>query len=97
MDEAVKVAEGVADYDQTAAYDISKIDFGRLKREFERVKDKRTTVQNLKEAIFGISISQGAFTQMVDKISGSCQHERKSGVEQDRPVFPGRCFPRAAA
>lgn len=32
-------------------YDISKIDFDRLRREFERVQNKNTTVQSLKEAI----------------------------------------------
>jgi type I restriction enzyme, R subunit len=32
-------------------FDISRIDFERLRREFERSKAKRTTVQNLKEAI----------------------------------------------
>jgi len=32
-------------------YDISKIDFNRLRREFERSPAKRTTVQNLKSAI----------------------------------------------
>jgi type I restriction enzyme R subunit len=34
-----------------APYDISMIDFDRLRREFERSPAKRTTVQNLKEAI----------------------------------------------
>jgi type I restriction enzyme R subunit len=33
------------------AYDISKIDFDRLRQEFERSRTKRTTVQNLKMAI----------------------------------------------
>lgn len=32
-------------------YDISKIDFDRLRREFERNSTKNTTVQNLKDAI----------------------------------------------
>ena len=34
-----------------APYDISRIDFDRLRREFERSPAKRTTVQNLKTAI----------------------------------------------
>ncbi len=34
-----------------AAYDISRIDFDRLRKEFERSPRKRTTVQNLKQAI----------------------------------------------
>lgn len=34
-----------------AAYDISKIDFDRLRKEFERSKAKRTTVQNLKQVL----------------------------------------------
>ena len=37
--------------EETGAYDISKIDFDRLRREFERSPAKRTTVQNLKAAI----------------------------------------------
>ena len=32
-------------------YDISAIDFDRLKREFERTREKRTTVQSLKHAV----------------------------------------------
>ena len=32
-------------------YDISKIDFDRLKREFERSPTKRTTVQNLRQVV----------------------------------------------
>lgn len=35
----------------TALYDISRIDFDRLRREFERTPAKRTTVQNLKQVI----------------------------------------------
>jgi type I restriction enzyme R subunit len=37
--------------DPQEPFDISRIDFERLRREFERSKAKRTTVQNLKEAI----------------------------------------------
>ena len=37
--------------EEQAPYDISKIDFDRLRQEFERSKAKRTTVQNLKQAI----------------------------------------------
>jgi type I restriction enzyme R subunit len=37
--------------DSQQPFDISRIDFERLRREFERSKAKRTTVQNLKEAI----------------------------------------------
>jgi type I site-specific restriction-modification system R (restriction) subunit len=40
---------GVAE--ELPPYDISKIDFDRLRREFERSPAKRTTVQNLKSAI----------------------------------------------
>jgi len=36
---------------ETAVYDISKIDFERLRKEFERSPAKRTAVQNLKHAI----------------------------------------------
>jgi type I restriction enzyme R subunit len=37
--------------DPQKPFDISRIDFERLRREFERSQAKRTTVQNLKEAI----------------------------------------------
>ncbi len=37
--------------EERAPYDISKIDFERLRKEFERTLGKRTTVQNLKQAI----------------------------------------------
>lgn len=36
---------------ETGPYDISRIDFERLRREFERSPAKKTTVQNLKSAI----------------------------------------------
>jgi type I restriction enzyme R subunit len=50
VDEAVVTqAERVAE--EQEPYDISKIDFDRLRREFERSPAKRTTVQNLKLAI----------------------------------------------
>jgi len=49
VDDAIETRrEGVAD---NAPYDISKIDFDKLRREFERSATKRTTVQNLKTAI----------------------------------------------
>ncbi len=37
--------------EETKPFDISKIDFDRLRQEFERIPLKRTTVQNLKYAI----------------------------------------------
>jgi type I restriction enzyme R subunit len=37
--------------DAQEPFDISRIDFERLRREFERSRARRTTVQNLKEAI----------------------------------------------
>jgi type I restriction enzyme, R subunit len=37
--------------DAQKPFDISRIDFERLRREFERSKAKQTTVQNLKDAI----------------------------------------------
>ena len=37
--------------DESEVYDISKIDFERLRKEFEHSPAKRTTVQNLKQAI----------------------------------------------
>jgi type I restriction enzyme R subunit len=38
-------------FDERDPYDISKIDFDRLKREFERRPRKNTTVQNLRHAV----------------------------------------------
>ncbi|POQ98323.1 DEAD/DEAH box helicase [Alkalispirochaeta sphaeroplastigenens] len=51
VDEAIEtqMEPGVAA--EAAPYDISKIDFDRLRREFERSSGKRTTVQNLKTII----------------------------------------------
>ena len=49
MDKAIAI-QPEARYDQET-YDISRIDFDRLKQEFERCSRKRTTVQVLKDAI----------------------------------------------
>lgn len=50
VDEAIEASPtvGVAD---DKPYDISKIDFDRLRQEFERSPAKRTTVQNLKQVV----------------------------------------------
>ncbi|HOO77997.1 MAG TPA: type I restriction endonuclease subunit R [bacterium] len=50
VDEAIEPKPDVA-AEEAGPYDISKIDFDRLRREFERTPSKRTTVQNLKTAI----------------------------------------------
>ncbi|RMG36050.1 MAG: type I restriction endonuclease subunit R [Gammaproteobacteria bacterium] len=51
VDEAIETQAGSAVAEELAPYDISRIDFDRLRREFERSPAKRTTVQNLKKAI----------------------------------------------
>ncbi|PKN34950.1 MAG: type I restriction endonuclease subunit R [Deltaproteobacteria bacterium HGW-Deltaproteobacteria-19] len=51
VDEAIETKGYVVTEEKRAPYDISKIDFDRLRREFERSQAKRTTVQNLKTAI----------------------------------------------
>ena len=50
VDEHIDVVnvEGVA---EPEPYDMSKIDFDRLRREFERIQNKNTTVQSLMDAI----------------------------------------------
>ena len=51
VDAAIDVrADRIGDEDPTP-YDISAIDFDRLKREFERSREKRTTVQALKHTV----------------------------------------------
>ncbi|MBN1830401.1 MAG: type I restriction endonuclease subunit R [Deltaproteobacteria bacterium] len=50
VDEAIETRSGGVS-EERDPYDISRIDFDRLRREFERSKTKRTTVQNLKTAI----------------------------------------------
>jgi len=50
VDEAIETRTMGAT-EEKAPYDISKIDFERLRREFERSPVKHTTVQNLKTAI----------------------------------------------
>lgn len=50
VDESIEIqADPAADGDRL--YDISKIDFDKLKREFERSPKKNTTVQSLKDAL----------------------------------------------
>ncbi len=52
VDEAIETRDsGPENTTGTYAYDISKIDFDRLRREFERSPAKRTTLQNLKTVI----------------------------------------------
>ena len=51
VDAAIDIrADRIGDEDPTP-YDISAIDFDRLKREFERTREKRTTVQALKHTV----------------------------------------------
>ena len=50
VDAAIEVRDQ-PDSPGIGVYDISKIDFDRLRREFERSPSKHTTVQNLKQAI----------------------------------------------
>ena len=51
VDAAIETQTQLAVAEESPPYDISKIDFDRLRREFERSPAKRTTVQNLKTAI----------------------------------------------
>ncbi|MGB5806475.1 type I restriction endonuclease subunit R [Castellaniella sp.] len=56
VDEAIKHADDeqspvMLRMDEGQRFDISKIDFGKLLKEFQRSKSKNTTVQNLKSAI----------------------------------------------
>ncbi len=51
VDEAIATKTEHAAAEDSHPYDISKIDFDRLRREFERTPAKRTTVQNLKNVI----------------------------------------------
>jgi type I restriction enzyme R subunit len=50
VDEAIKTTANGTGEEQDP-YDISKIDFDRLKREFEHSPKKNTTVQNLRQAV----------------------------------------------
>ena len=50
VDLAIETTPGRMAEDQ-APYDISRIDFDKLKKEFERSSSKRTTVQTLKQAV----------------------------------------------
>lgn len=45
------VGTRISSGDSGGPYDISKIDFDRLRKEFERSESRNTTVQNLKQAI----------------------------------------------
>jgi type I restriction enzyme R subunit len=50
VDEAI-VPDAPNKIEARPPYDISKIDFDRLRKEFERSQARRTTVQNLKQAV----------------------------------------------
>ncbi|MDZ7750410.1 MAG: type I restriction endonuclease subunit R [Gammaproteobacteria bacterium] len=50
VDEAIEVRSDWQG-EESAPYDISRIDFDRLRQEFERSPGKNTTVQNLREAV----------------------------------------------
>ena len=50
VDEAIEVRP-IWQVEETAIYDISKIDFDRLRKEFERSPKKNTTVQNLRQVV----------------------------------------------
>ncbi len=50
VNEAIELLPGSEDY-PSSTYDISKIDFKRLRKEFERSPSKNTTVQNLRQAV----------------------------------------------
>lgn len=50
IDGAIEVREGAGE-DECAPYDISRIDFDRLRREFERCRQKNTIVQNLRQVV----------------------------------------------
>lgn len=50
VNEAIEVRPTAEDYPSTT-YDISKIDFERLRKEFARSPRKNTTVQNLRQAV----------------------------------------------
>ena len=51
VDEAIDVRPARKAGEDPAPYDISRIDFDRLRREFERSPARRTTVQGLKDAV----------------------------------------------
>ncbi len=50
VNDAIDVHPGEKDY-PSSIYDISKIDFDRLRKEFERSPKKNTTVQDLRQAV----------------------------------------------
>jgi type I restriction enzyme R subunit len=51
VDEAIETRQSAGAASSVERYDISKIDFDRLKKEFERSQTKRTTVQTLKQVV----------------------------------------------
>ncbi|HGG60707.1 MAG TPA: type I restriction endonuclease subunit R [Gammaproteobacteria bacterium] len=82
VDNAVGVREQ-ADNANNGVYDISKIDFDRLRQEFERSPARRTTVQNLKTAIearlqrlLARNPLRTDFQQHFEKIVAEYNHEK---------------------
>ena len=67
-----------------AVYDISAIDFDRLKREFERSRSQRTTVQTLKQAVeqrlqrlLARNPLRADFQEHYERIVAAYNHEKK--------------------
>jgi len=51
VDEAIRPQQSLSIEEDPEPYDISQIDFNRLRREFERSPVKRTTIQTLKQVV----------------------------------------------
>ena len=51
VDEAIEVLPAAGEDDESKLYDISAIDFDKLRREFAKSEKRRTTVQDLKTAV----------------------------------------------
>lgn len=51
VDEAIETRQSAGAASTVGPYDIRKIDFDRLRKEFERSQTKHTTVQNLKQVV----------------------------------------------
>jgi type I restriction enzyme R subunit len=64
--------------EESPPYDISQIDFDRLRREFERSPAKNTTVQNLKQAI------EQRLQRMLERNPLRTDFQRRYDQEKDR-------------
>ena len=103
VDEAITTTDRAAE--EREAYDISRIDFDRLKREFERSPTRQTTVQNLRQAVenrlrrlLRQNPLRTDFQQHYEAIVADYNRQKeRATIERTFETLPSPCYETAAA